>query len=926
MSLITAGVFLLFSLAGLAFGDEIDFNSQVRPILSRHCISCHGPDEEAREADFRLDTREGALVAIDLEDVENSEMMFRIRSSEEDRMPPLEHSQGLSKSEIEIIRRWIDQGAEYAKHWSFVKPKKVDPPPVNTQWKAWVRSPIDQFIIARQSANGLPHSDQAQPETLIRRLSLDLTGLPPEPEMVDRFRQDPTDQTYELLVDELLASSAYGEHWAAMWLDLARYADTFGYASDNARTIWPWRDWVIDAFNANLSYKQFTIDQLAGDLLPNPTDQQLLATAFHRNTLNNTEGGTSNEEFRVVAVKDRVSTTMNVWMGLTMRCAECHTHKYDPITQREYYQFYDFFNQTEDADTNNDHPVRGFLPRLDRPVKIPDLDWAELNPIEAESSSESELQILEDGSVVARGINPEFDTYTVEYDLKAGRLSGFRLEVLPDLVDQGNVGRHPNGSFALTQIRAWLVDESGSKQEIKFSAGEADYNQSGHRFDKLIARKPDKVGWAVGSGPGGYRGKRTGVLSLKRPLDIQTASNLVFELKHDSHWPLTNISRFKISRTSDPRPAEGYYLIVNGPRRVNVPVMKEKMTESRRKTHLMIRGSYLQPGEEVTSGVPQAFHPFPESLSRDRLGVALWLMSDQNPLTARVAVNRFWARLFGKGIVETEEDFGTQGTYPTHPELLDWLAVDFKDNGWDIKRLLKQMVTSSTYRQSGIATAEMLNRDPRNIYLTRGPRVRLSAETIRDQALAVSGLLSDKKYGPPVYPPNPIKEVKSAFAGSTVWKESRGEDRYRRAIYTYLKRTSPHPLFDTFDMSTREVCSLRRVSTNTPLQSFMTLNDATFVEAARAMAKKMDASSPHLSNQIRTGYEEALFKAPSKRQVETLVSLYQSTVSGFESSPESARQLLGLSPGEGDVSGNAKLATLTVVANVILNLDAFLTK
>jgi hypothetical protein len=763
----SAGLAISISLIASAIGsDEIEFNRQIRPILSRHCFSCHGPDDGQREADFRLDLRDEALVAIEPGDVDGSELFDRITSPDDDeRMPPPEHGAALNHDEIELIRNWIEEGAKYQQHWSFVAPRKAELPPLDQHRAAWTRNEIDYFVADKLVEMKLEPAPAADPRRLIRRLALDLTGLPPARGMVERFVQTPTDETYETIVDELLASPDYGEHWTAMWLDLARYADTIGYAEDRHRDIWPWRDWVIRAFNDNMPYDQFTIEQLAGDLLPAATSDQILATAFHRNTLNNTEGGTSDEEFRVVAVKDRISTTVNVWMGLTLRCAECHTHKYDPISQKEYYQFFDFFNQTEDADLGDERPKISIFP--------------------------------------------------------AGREAEFER---------------------LDEEIAVLKETAATKEETQ----------------RLTAAMDDR----------------------------------------------------------------------NSP--ILVPIMKELDPEHARTTHVMIRGSYLQPGEQVSAAVMQAFHPLPPNVPHNRLGVAQWLVSENNPLTARVTVNRFWARLFGTGIVETEEDFGTQGSLPTHPQLLDWLAVDFREHGWDVKRMLKQMVMSSTYRQSSIPGQASLELDPRNLFLSHGPRFRLSAEVIRDQALAVSGLLSRKQYGPPVYPPNPVKKVRSAFQGETVWTESQGEDRYRRTLYTYLKRSSPHPLFETFDMATREVCCIRRIRTNTPLQSFMTLNDQIFVEAAQALARKMYESDDDCLQQIANGFSIALLRPATESELETLGALYQSTLAEYAQQQDLARQMAGIDQtgqaNENNDQAIAELAALSVIANVILNLDEFLTK
>ncbi|BCX46186.1 planctomycete cytochrome c [Haloferula helveola] len=724
---------LLFA-AGPAFaGSGISFNYDVRPILSANCIGCHGPDEEERGGDFRVDTFEGATelrdgaAGIVPGDPDSSEVMKRITSDDpEFRMPPADHGHSLNDKQIGILRKWIQEGAEYETHWAFVPPVMPEVPEVEDAGR--VRSPIDAFVATRLRTLGLQLSADADPRILVRRVALDLTGLPPSAEMVDRFATDPSDRNFEQIVDELLASPAYGERWAAVWLDVARYADTIGYAVDGHRDIWPWRDWVIDAYNRNLPFDRFTIEQLAGDLLPDATESQILATAFHRNTPSNTEGGTNDEEFRTIAVKDRAGVTFNAWMGVTMRCAECHTHKYDPISHTEYYAFLDFFNQTADRDAQDDSPH---------------MQWK-----------------AQDGKT----------------------------------------------------------------------------------------RK--------------------------------------------------------------------------------VPVMVALPESKRRETHINIRGNFMQLGDRVTAGVPEAFNPFPEDLPRNRLGVAKWLMADDNPLTARVTVNRFWGRLFGLGIVETEEDFGIQGTLPSHPELLDWLALRFRDSGWDQKALLKTIVLSSTYRQSSVADSERLEKDPRNQFLSRGSRFRLSAEMVRDQALAVSGLLDRKLHGPPVYPPNPIKEFVAAFTAPVVWKESAGGDRYRRAIYTYMRRTQPHPLFDTFDTATREVTSLRRFRTNTPLQSFMTLNDPAFIEAAQALAVEMLRNGDDDASRIAYGYRRVMLRDASREQIETFAGLLDDTLAEYRASPETAKKMAGAFGRDGIAPppDDATVAAFAVVANVMLNLDGFLTK
>ncbi len=709
---------------------QVSFNRQIRPILSRHCTACHGQDPDGRQAGLRLDTFAGATSdlggyqAIVPGDPDASELIARI-TSDDDPMPPEEHPR-LNADEIDLLTQWIAGGADYEVHWSFAVPRRPAIPAQSTD--SWSTGPIDRFVFARLAERSLTPNAMADPRRLIRRLALDLTGLPPAAELVDSFADDPSLKNYEVIVDHLLADPAFGEHWASMWLDLARYADTVGYASDETRTIWPWRDWVIRALNQNMPFDQFSTWQLAGDLLEDASTDQRLATAFHRNTLSNNEGGTNDEEFRTVAVKDRASTTASTWLGLTLRCAECHSHKYDPVSHSEYYQFLDFFNQTADAD---------------RPDETPVLEWT--------------------------------------------------------------------------------MDSASPEQPVL------------------------------------------------------------------------------------------------------VPVMQDLSGDQRRTTHIMQRGNFRNPGPPVRAGVPEFLHGWPADAPANRLGLARWLFSDQNPLTARVTVNRFWSRMFGRGLVETEEDFGTQGSLPSHPLLLDWLAVEFRENGWDMKRLLRQIVMSSTYRQSARVTPEKTQADPNNVWLSRGPRIRLSAEEMRDQALAISGLLSHKIGGPPVYPPNPIREVTNAFKGTEVWTVSEGEDRHRRAIYTFLKRSQPHPLFETFDMGSRDICSLRRIETNTPLQSFMTMNDEAFVEAAQALASRMAGAGTN-GDPMGRGLRLALFREPRPTERQGLEELYRTAWTTYHDDPAAAREMSGRFAEGLDDRQAADLAALTVVANVILNLDAVLTK
>ena len=753
---------------------KIDYNRDVRPILSNNCYACHGPDEKERKAKLRIDTHEGALAGevFVAGKPQDSTLIQRVISTEpEEIMPPPKTGKKLTAREIAILQEWIKQGAEYATHWSYAKP--IRPPMPTVTNKSWVKNPIDHFILAELDRRGLKPQLEADRTTLIRRLSLDLTGLPPTVAEVDTFVKDRSPNAYEKLVDRLLAKPAYGEHWARMWLDLARYADSAGYADDPSRTIWAYRDWVIKAFNTNMPFDQFTVEQLAGDLLPNPTDDQLTATAFHRNTLTNNEGGTSDEEFRNVAVVDRVNTTMAVWMGTSMACAQCHTHKYDPITQTEYFRFLAFLNNTADADRTDETPVLGLG-----------------------------------------------DTIVKKWRRAKQQATITRLDVKPAF----NVIPLARG--------AYLVQLNTAKAELA----------------KL--------------------------------------------------QPMTT-----------------------------VPILRELPANQKRVTKLQFRGNYLDLGPVVTEGVPAAFPTLPKGEPLNRLTLAKWLISTDNPLTARVTVNRFWESVFGTGLVRTSEDFGSQGEAASHPELLDWLAVEFSSspNNWNTKAFLKLLVTSAAYRQSSKVTPEALERDPDNRFLARGPRFRMSAEMVRDQALAVSGLLSPKMYGPSVKPPQPTSGLSAAFGGKLDWQTSGGEDKFRRGLYTEWRRTSPYPSMSTFDAPSREACTIRRGRTNTPLQALVTLNDPVYVEAAQALGRKMAATPGTTAEKLTVGFRQCVARPPSEKELARLIQLFEATKAEFIKDLPKATKLatepIGAAPKDASIP---ELAAWTVVGNVLLNLDEML--
>ena len=1126
----------------------VDFNREIRPILAKNCFACHGLDEAHRGGKLRFDRRDDAVrelpsgaIAIVPGKATESEIVSRLNETDESqRMPPAKEGGRLKPGEIALITRWIDEGANYAEHWSLVKPRERPLPEVAE--RTWPRNGIDHWVAHRLEKAGLKPSPEADRFALLRRASLDLRGLPPTPQEIDAFAADQSADAYEKAVDKMLADPAYGERWARVWLDLARYADSAGYGSDPLRTIWRYRDWVIDAFNKNEPFDQFTIDQLAGDLLPNATIDQKIATAFHRNTMTNTEGGTDDEEFRVAAIKDRVDSTWQVWLGLTMGCAKCHNHKYDPITQNEYYRFYAFFNQTADADRPDESPVLAAptpeqveqTRQLDAEIaatkaalemSTPDLladqkAWeaevsgsSEWVPLDVEPAAANLFERLPDQSLKAIGPNDPTRVDELRAKLEVNRITALTLEAIPDpSFPLGGSGRGPTGNFVLSRISAeaspvdaakaqpvarfvrieipgnerilslaevevfqsaenlsrtgeasqsstgyegvasraidgktdgnyyganstthtaieanpwwevklkaaqpidriqiWNRTDGGTGERLvnfivkllddnrqvvwqtevakapnpsvelrptgirnlPFVSAYADYDQAGFAATLAIAPVADgKKGWSIGpkvSEP------HSAVFLLKDPLEALNPTQLNIRLEQTSvNNPNHTLGRFRISATSDSRiakrvalPAEivgilnlaetnrtapqrealaKYYrsiaprlqarrdelkkLEASRPAAPTVPVMVELPEGQKRNTKLLQKGNFLTPGEAVEPGVPGVLPKFPEGVKADRLGVARWILDPENPLTARVAVNRYWAQLFGAGLVETEEDFGTQGEPPSDPELLDWLALEYRKIGWDTKAFLRLIVTSSTYRQTSRVTPELLEKDPKNRLFSRGPRFRLEAEMVRDQALALSGLLSRKMHGPSVFPPQPDGLWQAAFNGQRTWATSTGEDKHRRGIYTFWRRTVPYPSMAAFDAPSREICAVRRMRTNTPLQAFVTLNDPVYVEASQALARRIVAEGgSSIEDRVKYGLKLALGRPPADEQVKSLTTLFQNERIHFAADPKAALELatdpLGPLPKGLDP---VDLAAWTTVANILLNLDAVLTK
>jgi len=904
LPVVAAGIILLILVpCYLLFFRErpVDFNTQVKPIFNKKCIVCHGGVK--RQGDFSLLFRTDALskvksgkFAIIPGDPGHSELIRRITLSDpEDRMPYKQEP--LSGEEIKILRDWIKQGAKWGDHWAYV--------PVQAPSAASAAWGIDDYVREKLSGVHLQLSPEAPRATLLRRVSLDLTGLPPSASLASMFLKDSSLGAYERLVDSLLASPHYGERWAAVWLDLARYADTKGYERDDSRSIWRYRDWLINAFNTDEPYDKFLTEQLAGDLLPHPTDAQLIATAFQRNTMTNDEGGTDNEEFRTAAILDRVNTTWQALMGTTFACVQCHSHPYDPFRHDEYYQFMAFFNDTRDEDSYADYPLLRQFSGRDSVNVVRVTDWVREHGSLAQADEvrwflrtwQPSINGLRADGLVNASLN---DTkWLIFRNHGAARLSSVKLEGHDQLIYryQGYVA---GGKWAIHLDRVdGPVLVQGIRQEVT-------------------------KGWAIATiNLPVFSGTHDLYITYENALlKGPDASGMQFDWFHFTH--------------SLPGVGERGYAdmlgLYDSLMRADVPttpVMMDNPADMHRPTYVFEKGNWLVKGKEVQPATPRSLNPFPASAPRNRLGLAMWLTSRQNPLTARTMVNRLWEQLFGTGLVETLEDLGTQGAEPTHAALLDDLAWKFMtDCRWSIKRLLKEIVLSATYRQDSKVTPQQLERDPNNKFYARAPRVRLSAEQVRDQALAVSGLLSGKVFGPSVMPWQPKGIWLSPWNGQD-WRKSDGEDQYRRALYTYWKRTAPYPSMISFDGSAREVCMARRIRTNTPLQALTLLNDSVYLDASRQLAYKMekagfakDLRKAQVTLAIREGYASVLFHPIGDASLAALEQLYETAYLRFRNDGSKTLEMVG-----GDEAhNNPSTAAMIVVANAILNLDEVITK
>ena len=1157
----------------------LNFSREVQPIIAEHCFTCHGPDESKRKRGLSLHEQGGLLGktadGVDLIVPGNAEASLffqRINHADpEMRMPPSDVKLRMTPTQIDIVKTWIEQGAKWEQHWAFVPPAWPTLPEVSEA--SWCRNEIDRFILQRINEAGLTPNPEASRETLIRRLSLDLTGLPPAPEEVNAFLADTRPDAYEQLVDRLLASPHYGENMAFAWLNAARYADTHGYQRDTKRYMWAWRDWVIKAFNDNMPFDQFTIEQLAGDLMPNPTLAQKIATGFNRNHRINGEGGIIPEEYAVEYVVDRVATTSETWMGLTMGCAKCHDHKFDPISQKDFFRLYDFFNRVPEEgkgrEQGNDVPVvavlspeeearqmrlQGRASDITRALEGPDerldtaqqqweqgwteqfaaLDWKAIVPDQAVAQHGSTLTLQEDGAFLVSGENPAQESYSLSFTA-ARPLAAFRLEVLtdPSLPEQGP-GRAPNGNTVLTdfQVVRTPTDPTLPPETLPLVEALADYSQDNGEYliSNAIDGDSDLTGWATGSPV--RRENRTAYFILAPSVSVLPGDKLTLTLKHTSPHPQHSYGHFRLAESPSRQPAEwarptfGPWHYV-GPikaesaadailekrfdpedgyqpdrtytkaelkwedkpewidgeviplsrrlntaqylhRKVNLPIPMElrlslgsgdgikvwidgnlqltnnatreaapgqdtvaiylpegehnllikisngagdcgfyfkpvnnggkdlfafmhevtqpaasrdaavsqklktlfraqdekwitskerlarlakdlkKLEEGKtttmvmedmpipRETYLLKRGDYTSPdkSEQLHANVPPILGAMSADLPKNRLGLAKWLCAPEHPLTARVQVNLYWQHYFGRGIVKTSEDFGTQGTPPTHPELLDWLALTFIQSGWDIKAMHKLLVTSATYRQSSVRSPQAAELDPQNLWLARAPRLRLPAQALRDQALAASGLLNAEIGGPSVYPYQPegmwssLTFLDKGEYDTNFYEQDTGNKLYRRGLYTYWKRTIPPPRMQIFNGPDRERCTLRTEITNTPLQAMALLNDPTFVEAARHLAQRMlREAGTDTTARIEHGYKLLLASAPGTAHQEILAKGLAAYQEHFAAHQEDALSLLSVGDAEPDTSLNpSEFAAYTMLASVMLNMDEAITR
>lgn len=878
--------------------DKVDFNTEVKPLLNKKCISCHGgvKKEGGFSVLFRseaLDTTDSGQPAIIPGHPDKSEMIRRLTTKDPEERMPYNHDP-LSGEEITLLTRWIKEGAQWGDHWAYVA---VQPVAVPGKKDKWVKNNIDQFILEKIKEQKLSVSEEADKATLLRRVSLDVIGMPAPEAIAAQYMADPTPAAYEKLVDTLLSLPQYGERWTAMWMDLARYADSRGYEKDSYRSIWRYRDWLIKAFNSDKPYDVFLTEQLAGDLLPNADDNLFLATAFNRNTMTNDEGGTDSEEFRTAAIIDRVNTTWETILGTTFACVQCHSHPYDPFKFEEYYKFMAFFNNTRDEDSPGDYPL-----------------LREFNDEDQQKFTSLQNWLQQHAPNRLAAINTFIKTW--QPAINSHLCDGF---VNSELTDTKWLAFRNNAQARLKNVKMAGATELTFRFYSNYEKGTWKIHADSTNGPVIATIPLDKTrGWIIQNHP---------IQAIDGIRDLYfTYTNSTVEPGSDRNLAVIDWFHF-----SDPFPGKGlpdydsanahYQYLVRATPAAETPVMMENPDYMFRPTHIFERGSWLAKADKVEPGVPGSLNPMPDGAPKNRLGLAMWLTDKKNPLTARTMVNRVWEQIMGQGIAETLEDMGTQGLPPTHKNLLDWLSWQFmNDYQWSLKSLIKEMVTSATYQQNSKVTDETLEKDPFNKYYARGARVRLSAEQVRDQALVVSGLMSDKMFGKSVMPYQPERIWLSPYDGAK-WVKSEGGDQYRRAIYTYWKRTSPYPSMLSFDGVAREVCQARRIRTNTPLQALTTLNDDAFVEMAKHFAQRMQQSAgDDIRKQISWGYESAIHQPIAENKLDALENLYKKAVTEYRQSPQEADSLMG------EENTPADKAAMVLVANAMLNLDDIITK
>ncbi|HZM02686.1 MAG TPA: PSD1 and planctomycete cytochrome C domain-containing protein [Candidatus Saccharimonadales bacterium] len=989
----------------------VDFVKDVQPILAENCYTCHGPKQH--ESQLRWDNKQIAMHGGEHGKViipgnsAASRMIQLVGGLEPDLIMP-QKGAPLTAVQVGLLRAWIDQGAVWPEsasvkvvdprdHWAFKAPVRPAVPIVKN--KSWVRNPIDSFVMARLEAENLRPSPEADRPTLLRRLSLDLIGLPPTIDEINAFVADHRPDAYDQLVQRLLASPHYGERWARHWLDAARYADSNGYEKDLARSIWPYRDWVINAYNSNMPFDQFAIDQLAGDLLPNSTIQEKVATGFLRNSLLNEEGGVDPEQFRVESIIGRVDVLGKAFLGLTLNCCQCHNHKYDPFSQKEYYQFFAFLNNDDEPEMEVpsihelpereaiEHKIASMEDELlaqypDIPKKMSAWednmkalvrDWTVLEPISYFGSVGTKFNKLSDDSLLATASNPPFSAYTVIAKTDLTGITGIRLEALadPNLPGDGP-GRATNGNFVLSEFTLEAAPETpdAKTNKVRLQNATADFSQGGFpvtaAIDGVIT---NKIGWAIGDLPGRRNRDHQAVFELKTPLGFTNGTVLKFTL-HQSYGQEHTIGRFRLSITRGAQPLQADPLhhrdreIISIPREQRTAAQtrelfssyrlvdprfaeaNKKMDEEQakwpsapttlvleardqpRETHIFKRGDWQKPGALVHPGVPAILNPLPKGAPLNRLTLGKWLVDRKNPTVARVMVNRIWQEYFGHGIVATSEDFGTQGDPPTHPKLLDWLAVEFMDSGWNVKHIQQLIAESATYRESSVVTVALWEKDQYNQFLARGPRVRVDAEIIRDIALSAGGLLNDKIGGPSVYPPIPDGVLSLGYGSPMRWGNKDKSENYRRAMYTFAKRSVPYPSLQVFDAPTGELPCPRRIRSNTPLQALTTLNDPVFFEAARAMALRVwKDGGTNEQSRIDYAFELCTGRKPQPKEVATISSLLEDQSRFFEDRTARAVKVASPDPKDPPPDVNLhKVAAWTMVSRVLLNMDETITK